>query len=522
MLEILTNERTAPHPMPTRLMFWTALAIVSVFFVFMTLPLILDQQYWFLEYPKGMHYSFSNINEYVWGEGRDINGRFSIIKLYVVYVYTLLGIRLAPTLHISIHDYRAVIDVSLFIALFWALNFFLKGLRFRISREFKYLSSHFIRQITIVTALVFGTFANLRWVHNGLTAYTILTYPPVILSLVFASAVMRLLRTEIQNGHTLRSFLKLVALAAVIAFWSNWYYELSTATIVTITGAIILEWRQHRESKALKFVVRHIVTYGTMFMAIFIPTRIWSANECARSACYEGLKLSPSTMPITFVENILNPLPFIGVNMDLTNPSFHDWAKPMVILLSLTVGVLSGWMLFQNIKTPLLHGIDLSRRAKYDLILRISCVPVLAGTIGALIMSLSERAGRLVMMGNPYRHTPATWLGYALLIALFLIFFFPRKPTIEKIFVVLLISLATISTASHYFNVNLIWNTPLPLLTRELYPLLLEDSFPGARQDLSCALVNSIDPESDTAKKFIPLANAYSQWKLQRDFCDTQ
>jgi hypothetical protein len=502
----------------------SVVALFTSFFSYMLLPLIMDEQYWFLEYPGGMDYRFQNLNTFVWGEGDDNPGRYSPIKRYVVYAYTLFGIRIADSFNMDIQAFRSVVFAVLLVLVFSSLAYFLRSVRISHHKENMRLTFAFTLHVTLMAALIFGLFGNMRWQLNGLIVYPILTYPPVIVGLLLMGASMRNIRALSGDVSSKKHWLVLAVLAIITSAWSNWFYELSMATIVLVLGAIGRELFNARSKGVQRITLMGMAIYVLSFLLIFIPTRLTTTRQLSECEpdCYEGLVINIGTIPKTFILNMINPMPMVGVSQDFANPEFSLWLTRFLSAVFLFSVILIVIAIFANLRaaSALLGNNSSSRASILKSFTPIFLLLLLMAVTSSLIMSLSVRAAKLVELGTPYRQTPSVWLAYAVIISIFLVISLRNARRIQYLVASFMVVAGYFQISSNFFNVDQIVNNQRTLFVNELYPLLLREGDPAYTSLARCALLNSIESNSPTAEKFFPLINDYSLWKTGSKFCD--
>jgi hypothetical protein len=496
-------------------------ATVSAFFCYVTLPLTMDEQSWYLQYPSGMNFSFGELNAYANGAGDDIPGRFSPIKRYFIYAYSLIGIRLAPEISISLQQYKTIVFLILLSLTFLSLRFFVQSLQFKTGTGFARLNPTFVNKITLLTALIFGALGNMRYPHSGLISYPTLTYPPLILALFFAGASLRLLRMHVKDSRSLRNWMLLAVTAVFLALWSNWFYELSMIAIVAVCSAIFREILIAKSSRERVLAATHFTTYGMLFILVLIPTHFITSRECANQECYEGLILSPSTIPNTFFWNIVNPLPLIGIFQDFTTSAFSKWFNPLILASTFAIGVLVVLAIALNVDFVVKRFYIKENTPRKDLFFGILYVPASIALTSALMMSLSVNAAKIVEFGRPYRQTPIVWIFYSLLIALILVFFWRNSFRFKFAILPLLLLITCLQLSANYFQSHELSNSNRTVFVNSLYSLLIQPTDPNyANQNQArCSLMESIGSESKTGRKFLPLANNYTLWRHKVEFC---
>ena len=375
--------------------------------IILTAPLM-DERYWFLQGAAAENFSARGIAGF--GAGLNQPGRFMPLSSYFRAIHSYVGFKIATSFHISIETFQSVVHILVLCALFAALWFFVRSLNLGSTGSAVFMSRDQADTVVLVTALVFGVLANVRWSHNGIVAYMPMTYAPIAIAMCFVGAAMRLARSQ----HTKRTG-RVAVMAVLFTLWSNFFYELAYAGVVLL---VVVAWQQWKISNAkVRHAIRmHVAVYLGAFLIIFVPQRIHLYLLCKTTACYEGSQISPLGIPKTFLLNIINPLPLMGIPGDIRDHQLRHALTPTTVFLGL-VAIAIVFMLLGHVVHSW-RSSTVAGTAPTSAIARQIAVPLAAmGLTGALIMSVSDRAQRIVLLGNPYRQAPMVWLALSVAIS---------------------------------------------------------------------------------------------------------
>ena len=488
-------------------------AAVAILPIIFTAPLM-DVRFWFSEFVASMNYSLSQIDE-MWLR-RILPGRFVPISDFFVLLYIYVGHKFLQFSQISLNYLDAITKIALLVLWFLAIR-----------NLFREVCKGFVRNLNnrlwdLYPAILFifwGLGINIFWAMNGAVAYPVLIYTAYIVSLWFAIAALRNFRVLATTGQTFnRTTLFLLVLSSI---WANFYYEISYTATAGIIVAILV-------APIASVTVNQRVKLSSMFIGAFaivwVPMRVILKNQCEANleACYDGSQLNLGGMPVTFIQNLVNPLPFADYD---AIKDLHHGRLPFVFSgIVLIVAILIAILVFASLRNATTGGESTESLNLGEFISaqwRFTFILLAMGISSAVILSVSIRAQDLVDWGLSYRHTPMLWLGYAALILLGVTWLAQKtKPITGAIALVAIVLLLTTGqwgrswSAVRDYNENF---EPVSRLYHELYNADLDES--GLANTRRCLIVKDLSEYSKNQTRYIDPANKFMNTFHNRDFC---
>jgi hypothetical protein len=227
-------------------------------------------------------------------------------------------------------------------------------------------------------------------------------------------------------------------------------------------------------------------------------------------------------MPVTFIQNLINPLPFTDYD---AIKDLHHGRLPFVFSgIVLLVAILIAILVFTSLRKAATSGESTESLNLGEFISaqwRFMLILLAMGISSAVILSVSIRAQDLVDWGLSYRHTPMLWLGYAALILLGVTWLAQKtKPITGAIALVAIVLLLTTGqwgrswSAVRDYNENF---EPVSRLYHELYNADLEES--GLANTRRCLIVADLLEHPKNQTRYIDPANKFMNTFHDRDFC---
>lgn len=485
---------------------------VAILPILLTPPLM-DVRFWFTEHVSVMNYSITNLYS-TWLEYL-VPGRFVPISDLYALTYVYLGHKFLQVTQASINHFDFFTKLLLLTALFFAL----RSLFNEVGKGFKeFNNSNLWTLYPIGLFTVWGLGLNIFWKFNGAVAYPILIYTAFIVALMFAAAVLRNLRSLNDSGQTFnRSTISLLVLSST---WANFYYEISYTAIAAIVVAILVA-----PISSLARLKR--IKFASMFIAAFaitwIPMRWYLDNQCKADleACYPGLQVNIGGIPSTFVQNIVNPLPFADYDAisDVQQGRLPFVFSGFVILSSVFIAL----VVVRSLRS--VGPTETESASNYNDFVsaqwRFTLIILGMGLSGAAILSVSIRAQDIVDWGLSYRHTPMLWMGYAALLLLG-ITWLARKSSLQVggiALVLLVIVLATGQWGRSWSAVR-DYNSdfePVSRLYHELYNADLDDS--GLSNKRRCLIIDELSSNDINTVRYIDPADDFMSKFHEMEFC---
>ncbi len=495
--------------------------LLIVAMIFSVLPLLLapplmDVRFWFTEYVSAMNYSASNIYG-VWQDYLQ-PGRFVPLSDLFIFTYAFIGHKFLQITQAPVNYFDLLTKIVLLTFLYFSIRGLFRelGKGFAASKQGKLWDLY-----PAFLFIVWGIGLNVFWKFNGAIAYPAYIYTAFIVSILFASAILRNLRSAIDSGSTVnRTTIILLILSSI---WANFYYEISytaiAAIVVTILFAPITGLAKQARLKLSALFIG-------AFAVVWLPMRWFLKNQCEANldSCYPGSQLNLGGMLGTFIQNTINPLPFADYDAikDVQQGRLPFALSGFVILfaLFLTLVVIQN---LRSVKSPELQ-VASDSGALEDLFSaqwRFTLILLSMGLSGAVILSVSIRAQDLVDWGLSYRHTPMLWMGYAALLLLGIAWLAKRtNPIVGGTALVLLIVLLTTGQWGRSWSAVRDYNAdfePVSRLYHELYNADLDDS--GMANERRCLIIDELSSNELSTVRYIDPAQKFMMTFHEIDFC---
>jgi len=304
------------------------------------------------------------------------------------------------------------------------------------------------------------------------------------------------------------------------SIWANFYYEISYTAIAAIVVAILVApiaglTRQIRLKLSALFI--------GAFALVWLPMRWFLKNQCEANleSCYAGSQLNIGGMFGTFVQNIINPLPFADYDSisDVQQGRLPFVFSGFVVLVAIFLAliVIQSLRSVGSTEAEVASSEDdfISAQWRFTLIL------LAMGLSGAVILSVSIRAQDLVDWGLSYRHTPMLWMGYAALLLLGITWLARRtSPRVGGIALMLLVIVLTTGQWGRSWSAVRDYNAdfePVSRLYHEMYNADLDDS--GIANERRCLIIDELSSNEINTVRYIDPAQKFMMKFHQIDFC---
>ena len=491
----------------------TSVALLVAILPILLTPPLMDVRFWFTEYVSAMDYSASNIFE-VWQQYL-LPGRFVPISDLYVLIYVFIGHKFLQITQAPVNYFDLITKLTLLIFLFFAI----RTLFAELGKGLKGFNNSGLWNVYPVGLFaVWGLGLNIFWKFNGAVAYPILIYTAFIVAILFAAAVLRNLRVLSNTGRTLnRTTMLLLVLSSI---WANFYYEISYTAIAAIVVAILVApiaglTRQMRLKLSALFI--------GAFAIVWLPMRLFLKNQCEANleSCYAGSQLNIGGMFGTFVQNIINPLPFADYDSisDVQQGRLPFVFSGFVVLVAIFLVL----VVSQSLRSvgPTEAELAISEDGFISAQWRFTLILLAMGLSGAVILSVSIRAQDLVDWGLSYRHTPMLWMGYAALLLLGITWLARRtSPKVGGIALMLLVIVLTTGQWGRSWSAVRDYNSdfePVSRLYHEMYNADLDDS--GIANDRRCLIIDELSSNEINTVRYIDPAQKFMMKFHQIDFC---
>ncbi|MEQ7129293.1 hypothetical protein ABN034_32840 [Actinopolymorpha sp. B11F2] len=179
---------------------------------------------------------------------------------------------------------------------------------------------------------------------NGWTAYPISTYGAVVS--ILGSVALVLWLTRLVAERTWRMALVAVPVLALLGAATNFRYELVFPAIPIVAVALVIvpvTDGAHRSAGRKAKLVTGLAYFGS-FVPVFAGIRLYLADVCARTQCYNGIQVDLGLPAVrTTVFNVLSGVPGFGGNELLRTMEVIGMANRFPVLPN-TWSVLAGVM----------------------------------------------------------------------------------------------------------------------------------------------------------------------------------
>jgi hypothetical protein len=445
---------------------WVVLAVVcavALLIPVVAAPVHADDRYWYLMIGPRADGSVLDVLRWSWDRVPDEvqSGRLATIALFERRIVGMVVIEAAVATATPIVVYQAIAKLLLVGGGILTSVAFVRSLRWRDSYGALVRAGR--RTLLLVgvagtVAVAVGAQAQSQF-RNGWTSYSVLTYGAVIF--IFGSVALLLWLTRLVAERSAFTTVVAVVVLIVLAAVTNLSYELvfPVVPIAALALLIVPVTDRSRRSAGRRAKLVTAAAYVGAFLAIFVGIRLYIANVCASSACYEGVQPNLGVDALrTAAVNLISAVPGAGGNELLADLDRVGWADrypvpPNAWSVAIGAGVLCAllavWWLTRHDEDraapPVepfeadhavhaddedyaddsvdgtLHSADASAqsssagRAEAVLTVLGAGVAVLVAVGTATVMGISVQAQEIITEpGNPYRNTMVTWFALAL------------------------------------------------------------------------------------------------------------
>ena len=490
------------------------IAILIAILPMIIAPPLMDVRFWFIQYVSEMDYSALNIYS-VWQQ-RLNPGRFVPISDIYGLIYSFLGHSFLQTTHAPVNYFESITKLALITLVFVALR-----------SLFRELSKGYINSrnralwetYPLLLFIFWGLGLNIFWQLNGSAAYPLLIYTVFLISILFALSVLKLLRNLVHADRILNS--RTITLLVLSSIWANFYYELAYSAIAVIVVTIfVAPIKELTNEVRIKLASLFIFS----FSVVWVPMRWILKMQCDSQIdlCYSGSQLNLKGAPLTFLQNLVSPLPLADSN---SLSQLAQGRLPFVFsALVVTTAILISLIVFFN-----LHTAAINRNLDYesDMVSFISCqwrftlILLSMGISSAVVLSVSIRAQEIVNWGNSYRHTPILWMAYASILLLGITWVTQRtKPLLGTAAIVALVLVLTTGQWGRSWSAVSEYNSdfePVSRLYHELY--VAESSDLNLANARRCLIFDELSQVKRNSWLYLNTANKYMQKYHDVDFC---
>jgi hypothetical protein len=413
-----------------------ALCAIAFLLPVLTAPVNADDRYWYLMIGWRAEGSTLEVLRWSWEHvAVEVqSGRLASLAGFERRLVGMAVIEAAVATSIPIVAYQALVKLVLVVGSLFSGVAFVRSLRLR--GDDGGLVRAGPRTLLLVgvggtVALAAGAQAHSQF-RNGWTSYPVFTYGAVIF--IFGSVALLLWLTRLVAERSKATAVRAVVVLLLLAVATNLSYELVYPAVPVAAAALAIvpvTDRAHRSAgRRAKLLTGSVYLGG--FTVIFILIRLYLANACAGTQCYEGaqLDLGPDTVR-TVLYNLVTAIPGAGGTETLADLDAVGWADRYPVLPSMwsvTVGLgavaalLWVWWATRRDQPVLRSGDPVghdSRRAEAVLLAVGAGLSMLVAFGTAAVMGLSGQAQEIITEpGTAYRNTMVTWTALALALVL--------------------------------------------------------------------------------------------------------
>lgn len=270
--------------------------------------------------------------------------------------------------------------------------------------------------------------------RNGWTSYAVLTYGAVIFIMGSVALLLWLTRLVAERAKATAAVSILVLLLLAVA--TNLSYELVYPAVPVAALALLVvpvtDGARRSVGRRAKLITGSAYLGG--FLAIFVVIRLYLAEVCASSECYEGAQPHVGLGAArTALLNLLTAVPGAGGNELLADLDRVGWADQYPVppnAWSVLVGLGTLGALFAvwwatrpdphvDIELGGKNADGADRRAEATMLAVGGGLSLLVALGTAAVMGISVQAQEIITEpGTPYRNTMVTWFGLAFCLVL--------------------------------------------------------------------------------------------------------
>jgi hypothetical protein len=399
-----------------------------------------DDRYWYLMIGPRAGGSVLAVFRWSWEQiPEEVQaGRLASLGAFERRIVGMAVIEAAVATGTPIVVYQALVKLALFAGGVLSVVAFVRSLRWRSAAgRLVRAGRRTLWLIAIAGTLTVAVGAQAQsQFRNGWTSYAVLTYGAVIF--IFGSVALLLWLTRLVAERSKATMFCAVVVLVLLAVATNVSYELVYPAVPVAAVALMVvpvtDQAQRSVGRNAKFVTGTAYLGG--FTATFVVIRLYLADICSRTECYEGVQPQLGVGAArTAAYNLLTAIPGSGDNELLADLDRVGWADrypvmPSAWSVALGLGVI-GAVLLSWWASHRYHALDESepdvaavervdRRAEAMMLNVGAGLSLLIGLGTAAIMGISMQAQELVTEpGTPYRNTMVTWTALAFALVLF-------------------------------------------------------------------------------------------------------
>jgi hypothetical protein len=433
-----TPDAPVERPQRDRQIMRTAAIVVaamcSIAFLFPVIaaPVNADDRYWYMMIGPRAEGSALEVLRWSWSQisFEVLDGRLASFGAFQRRLIGMFVIEAAVSTSTPIVVYQALVKLVLFAAGMLSALSFVRSLRFR--EQGGELVRAGRRTLMLVgvagtLAVAVGAQAHSQF-RNGWTSYPVFTYGAVIF--IFGSVALLLWITRLVAGGSRFATIVGIAGLLLLAAATNVSYELvyPAVPVAAVALAIVPVTDRARRSAGRRAKLLTGSTYLGGFAVCFLAIRLYLADICASTECYEGvaMQLQPAAAR-TALYNLLTAVPGSGGTELLADLDSVGWAErypvpasgwSIAIGLGAAFALVTAWWVTRT-DLPAAEVTDAahrpaSRRAEATMLGVGAGLSFLVALGTATVMGLSEQAQQLITgPGMAYRNTMVTWTALA-------------------------------------------------------------------------------------------------------------
>jgi hypothetical protein len=413
-----------------------ALCTVALLLPVLAAPLNADDRYWYLMIGWRAEGSALEVLRWSWEHvAVEVqSGRLASLAGFERRLVGMAVIEAAVATSIPIVAYQALVKLVLVVGGLFSGVAFVRSLRWRdvdgrLVRAGR--RTLLLAGVGGMLALAVGAQAHSQF-RNGWTSYPVFTYGAVIF--IFGSVALLLWLTRLVAEKSKATAVTAVVVLILLAAATNLSYELVYPAVPVAAAALAIvpvTDRAHRSAgRRAKLLTGSAYLGG--FTVIFIVIRLYLADACARTQCYEGTQLDLGSDTVrTVLYNLVTAVPGAGGTELLADLDAVGWSDRYPVLPSMwsvtvglgaVAGLLLVWWATRPDEPVLGSGDPVghdSRRAEAVLLTVGAGLSLLVAFGTAAVMGLSGQAQEIITEpGTAYRNTMVTWTALALALVL--------------------------------------------------------------------------------------------------------
>jgi len=414
-----------------------ATCALAFLFPVIAAPVNADDRYWYLMIGPRAEGSALEVLRWSWSQipFEVLDGRLAAFGAFQRRMVGMFVIEAAVATSTPIVVYQALVKLVLFGAGMLTALSFVRSLRWRErGGELVRVGRRTLMLVGVAgtLAVAVGAQAHSQF-RNGWTSYPVFTYGAVIF--ILGSVAMLLWITRlVAEGSRVATIVGIGGLL-LLAAATNVSYELvyPAVPVAAVALAVIPVTDRARRSAGRRAKFLTGSTYLGGFAVFFVAIRLYLADICASTECYEGvaMQLQPAAAR-TALYNLLTAVPGSGGTELLADLDSVGWAElypvppsgwSIAIGIGAALALLTAWWV-TRVERPATDVTDtpvhpVSRRAEATMLGIGAGLSLLVAFGTAAVMGLSGQAQEIITEpGTAYRNTMVTWTALALALVL--------------------------------------------------------------------------------------------------------